>query len=240
MVDNLIETTAGVCKIVCEDVSDAIVFECSPDAGLMGNIIGWLLVDDLGMEEIGYVESSYLPPLAILHDGLALHPVRIYRKDNVVLFLSDVMFPADIVHDLTTVMCEWMLRNNSRKFLTFNSLIVQEKTEAIRGVGNCKESLDIINELDVPLFSYGMLKGLSGTLLSKGSTYNIPGVCFLGETLNQYPDPRAAADLVEVINRVLGTDISNEPLIKEAEAIESRVAMLSEQHSSDDESPLYM
>ena len=76
----IMETKTDCCKIVVsEDIEDKIVLEGSPSAGLIGNIIRWLLVDNLKMKEIGYIESKYFPPLAVLHNGLTLHPFRIYE-----------------------------------------------------------------------------------------------------------------------------------------------------------------
>ncbi|HIH65120.1 MAG TPA: proteasome assembly chaperone family protein, partial [Methanothermobacter thermautotrophicus] len=46
--------------------------------------------------------------------------------------------------------------------------------------------------------------------------------------LNPYPDPRAAASVVEVLNEMLGTSVDPEPLLQEAQAIESRLKKLAE------------
>ena len=63
MVD-MVETEYECCKIISKNVEDAIVLEGSPELGLIGNILGWLLVEELKMEEIGYIDSKYFPPLA--------------------------------------------------------------------------------------------------------------------------------------------------------------------------------
>lgn len=45
------------------------------------------------MREIGYIDSKYFPPLAVLYKGVAIHPFRIYEGDGIVLFLSDFILP---------------------------------------------------------------------------------------------------------------------------------------------------
>ncbi len=61
------------CQIISKDVEDAIILEGSPELGLIGNILGWLLVEELKMKQIGYVDSKDFPPLAVLYNGLTLH-----------------------------------------------------------------------------------------------------------------------------------------------------------------------
>ncbi|WP_318526233.1 PAC2 family protein [Methanobrevibacter arboriphilus] len=58
---------------------------------------------------------------------------------------------------------------------------------------------------------------------------NIPATCILAETLTQYPDPRAAAEAVQGLNKLLDMDIDYEPLLKEAQDIESRLQKLAEE-----------
>lgn len=237
----IVETKTECCKIVSEDIEDGIVLEGSPGAGLIGNIIGWLLVDSLKMREIGYVESKYFPPLAVLYKGVALHPFRIYEKDGLVLFLSDFIVPQNIVFDMTNVIVDWMDKNNSKELITFNSAVVREKANPAAAVANSSESLDKLKGKDIPILQIGNLNGISGTLLTQTAMKNIPGTCILAETLTQYPDPRAAAEAVKSLNKLIDMDIDYKPLIQEAEDIESRLKKLAEEVNKEPQQPpIYM
>ena len=68
---------------------------------------------------------------------------------------------------------------------------------------------------------------------------NILGTCLFAEVLNQYPDPRAAASVVDILNRMLDIEVNPEPLLKEAEEIESRLKELANTVQSEGESPAY-
>ncbi len=236
----IVETKTECCKIVSEDIEDAIVLEGSPGAGLIGNIVGWLLVDKLNMREIGYIESKYFPPLAVLYKGVALHPFGIYEGEGLVLFLSDFIVPQNVVFDMTNVIVEWMDKNNSKELITFNSAIVREKKNPAAAVANSTESLDKLKEKDIPVLQVGNLNGISGTLLTQTAIKNIPGSCILAETLTQYPDPRAAAEVVQGLNKLIGTNIDYDSLIQEAEDIESRLKKLAEEVNKDPQPPIYM
>ncbi len=86
---------------------------------------------------------------------------------------------------------------------------------------------------------FGNVNGLSGSLLTKTATKNIPASCLFAEVLNQYPDPRAAASLVNVLNKMVNIDVNAEPLIKEAEEIEERLKELAKRVPNEPESPIY-
>ena len=193
----MVETEVECCKIISEDVKDAVVLEGSPELGLIGNILGWLLVEQLKMKQIGYIDSKQFPPLAVLYKGIAIHPFRIYSSDGIVLFLSDFIVPPTVSYDMSKAIVDWMERNNSKELITFNSMVVMEKSGAVAGAANSEDALKRLGEIELPILPFGNVNGLSGSLLTRTATKNIPASCLFAEVLNQYPDPRAAASISE-------------------------------------------
>lgn len=236
----MVETEAECCKIVSEDVENAVVLEGSPGLGLIGNIVGWLLVEELNMKQIGHISSKYFPPLAVLYKGIAIHPFRIYSSEGIVLFLSDFIVPPNVTYDMANVIVDWMGRNNSKELITFNSMVVPQKNGGVAGAANSKEALQRLADIDLPILPFGNLGGLSGTLLTKTASKNIPASCLFGQVLNQYPDPRAAASVVNVLNTMLDIQVNADPLIKEAEEIEARLKELAKHVQGEPETPIYM
>lgn len=236
----MVETKTECCTILSEEIKEAVVIEASPGVGLIGNILGWLLVEDLKMREIGYIDSKYFPPLAVLYKGVAIHPFRIYEGEGIVMFLSDFIVPPNVVYDMTNAIVDWMQKNNSKELITFNSLMVREKSHRVAGAGNSKELSKKLAEMEVPVIPFGNINGISGTLLTRCASKDIPATCLFAEVLNQYPDPRAAAEVIEVLNKMLDKDIDAEPLLKEAQEIESRLKKLAESVQVEPESPIYM
>jgi len=235
----MIEKEVECCKLIAEDVKNAVVLEGSPELGLIGNILGWLLVEELKMKEIGHIESKYFPPLAVLYRGLAIHPFRIYSNGEIVLFLSDFIVPPEVTYDMTNVIVDWMDRNQSKELITFNSIVVREKTEGVAAAANTIDGLKRLGDLELPILPFGNINGLSGTLLTRSLTSKIPASCLFAEVLNQYPDPRAAASVVDVLNKMLDIKVNAEPLLKEAEEIESRLKQLAQAVQGEPESPAY-
>lgn len=236
---NVVETDTECCQIVSEDVEDAIILEGSPELGLIGNIIGWLLVEQLDMKLIGFVDSKYFPPLAVLYNGVTLHPFRIYSADGIVLFLSDFIIPPAVTYDMANAIADWAEKNNSKEIITFNSVVVREKTGQIAGAANSEDGIKSLNDINIPIMPFGNINGLSGTLMIRSKIKGIPASCLFAEVLNQYPDPRAAATMVETLNKKLNIKVNPEPLLKEAEEIESRLKELANTVHEGQESPAY-
>ena len=236
---NVVETNKECCQIVSEDVEDAIILEGSPELGLIGNILGWLLVEQLDMKLIGFVDSKYFPPLAVLYNGITMHPFRIYSTDGIVLFLSDFIIPPAVTYDMANAIVDWAEKNNSKEILTFNSVVVREKTGQIAGAGNSEDVIKSLSDMDIPIMPFGNLNGLSGTLMIRSKIKGIPASCLFAEVLNQYPDPRAAANMVQTLNKKLNINIDPDPLLKEAEEIESRLKELANTVHEGQESPAY-
>ncbi|MDP1552231.1 MAG: proteasome assembly chaperone family protein, partial [Methanobacteriaceae archaeon] len=168
----MIENKTECCTITSENIEDAIVLEGSPGVGLIGNIVGWLLVEDLKMKEIGYIESKYFPPLAVLYKGVAIHPFRIYEAEGLVLFLSDFIVPPTVVYDMTSAIVDWMNRNNSKELITFNSMVVREKNQPTAAAGNTEETTKKLADMGLPIIPFGNINGLSGTLLTQCASKN--------------------------------------------------------------------
>ena len=236
---NLVETDVECCQIVSEDVKDAVILEGSPELGLIGNILGWLLVEQLEMKQIGFVDSKYFPPLAVLYNGVALHPFRIYSTDGIVLFLSDFIIPPTVTYDMANAIVDWADKNNSKEIITFNSVVVREKTGQIAGAANSADAVKNLADANIPIMPFGNINGLSGTLMIRSKIKGIPSSCLFAEVLNQYPDPRAAATMVETLNKKLNINVNPDPLLKEAEEIESRLKELANTVHEGQESPAY-
>ena len=140
---------------------------------------------------------------------------------------------------MSNAIVDWMERNNSKELITFNSMVVMEKSGAVAGAANSEDALKRLGEIELPILPFGNVNGLSGSLLTRTATKNIPASCLFAEVLNQYPDPRAAASIVNVLNKMLDIDVDAEPLIKEAEEIEERLKELANRVQNEPESPIY-
>ncbi len=83
--ENLACIPARDCKLVSNEEKIKLVKDKHPllivgflGAGLVGNIVASEFVNQLKMEQIGFVNTVDLPPIAIFYEGILKHPFRLY------------------------------------------------------------------------------------------------------------------------------------------------------------------
>ena len=219
-------------KVVVDrvDVENPIVFTSFPGIGLVGTIASSHLIMELNLEWIGVVESKDLPPVATLMDGIILPPVRVYQSSELgfVLIHSDVPIFPHIAYEMSEKILDWVMEIKARRIYSLAGVATFEDKKRVFGAATSKELLDEIKDY-VEIFKSGTISGIAGSILNECVARKFPGLALLGETLGFNPDPRAAAEVINVLNRMFGWSISVEKLIKEAELIEAQMQKLAEQ-----------
>jgi len=212
------------------DVEESpVIIEGLPGVGLVGGIAASFIIDRLKMELAGYVESRYLPPVALLREGIAQHPFRIYARDGVMVLYSEVPIAPALVFDLSKRIAEFASRVKAEQVITLAGIPSPMKEPAVYGVATSREMISLLREKEVEILKEGVISGMPGQLLLDCAHAGLPAMCLLAQTPGMNPDPRGAAELIKVLNRLHGFDIDVEPLIQEAEAIEAKLEELAKQ-----------
>ncbi len=218
------------------DVKDPIVVTGFPGVGLVGTIASAHIVNEYKLEPIGFVESDKLPPVATLMDGVAVPPIRVYQMvDNgIVLVQSDVPISQEIAYDLVTSIVNWVSNINARKLYSLAGVATFEGKNRVFGAATNKDLLEEIRD-NVEIFTTGTITGAAGSLLNECVMKKYPGLILLGETYGSNPDPRAAAEIVKVLNKIFALNVNTERLIEEAEYIEAQMQKLADQTRAEEE-----
>ncbi len=212
------------------DVEKPLLITSFPGIGLVGTIATAHFIMELQLESIGVIESDVLPPVASLFEGVVLPPIRIYQSRDLgfVLVHSDVPILPQVAYEISKKIVSWALQIEARRLYSLAGVATFEDKKRVFGAATQKELLDEIKD-HVEIFKTGTISGIAGSILNECVARKFPGVVLLGETAGFNPDPRAAASVVEAMNRIFGWEVSVEKLIKEAEIIEAQMQKLAEQ-----------
>lgn len=212
------------------DVRNPIVLTSFPGIGLVGTIATSHFISELNLEQIGMIESKSLPPIASLMDGIILPPIRIYQSVELgfVLIHSDVPILPYATYEMSQGIVEWAIEINAKRIFSLAGVATFEDKKRVFGAATTKKLLDEIKDY-VEIFRSGTISGIAGSILNECVARKFPGLALLGETLGFNPDPRAAAEVINVLNKMFNWNISVEKLIKEAEMIEAQMQKLAEQ-----------
>jgi uncharacterized protein len=217
------------------DLSNAMLIEAFPTVGLVSSIAGHFIIDQLKLEEIGTISSRFFMPAAVIHNGFPSPPVRICAGkricgpdgscDQIVVIISEFMPSVDVIKPLGEAILSWAKKKKCRFIVTLEGAnVIEPKKLQTHGVGTTQKMKDLLKTYNIEETQEGMITGITGVLLFEGARLKRDVLCLLADAHTSYPDSRAAATLVETLDKMLpGMKIDSEPLYKEAEVIEQKI-----------------
>jgi len=201
------------------------IVEGFPGFGLIGTIATEFLIKHLDAEQIGLIRIDEIPPIIAVHKGKPVEPIGIFyaKKQNIL-----------ILHALSSVQgLEWKLADLLVKL--YKDLQAKEII-SIEGVGSGVQGREPrvfymcsygenLKKTGLEILQEGIIMGVSGALLLKKSIHL---TCLFAETHSTLPDSRAAARIIEVLDKYLGLKVDYKPLLAKAEQFESKIKDLLE------------
>jgi len=207
------------------DFRSPTALEGFPGVGLVGHITVTYLVNVLALEEIGYISSDKIPPVSLVFEGKVLPPLRIYGREDMMLFVCDIAIPDYAIWEISSVIGGYLKDKGVKRSISLAGIGIGQRGEKIWGAGTKEKLLDDYKLEALPI---GSITGMSGCLLAECMKLDIPAIGLLAETMGDVPDPRASANLITKLNDILSLDVDIEPLLREAEIIEARYSELAE------------
>jgi len=214
-------------------IDSPIVIEGFPDVGLVGTIASSHLIDQLGLNEIAYIESSIFPPVMVLHKGILTEPVRIFGDKNIILVTSEIAIPPNAIYDLANILSNWFKEKRAKLVISLAGIPVQNRMEIdtpiVFGVGNSEDALSILKKNEIENMEEGFIAGIYALLLKECSRRNIPAIAILAQSFLNYPDPGAAASAISSLNKILKINVDVKPLLDRADEIRIKARDLMKQ-----------
>ncbi len=239
------------------DVRGATVIDGFPSVGLVSSITANYLINTMKLTQIGIMDSVYFPTVSLIRDGKPQNPVRIYasekvgdsedNRDQIVVFISEFQPPPNLVKPIASALLDWAEDQRCKMVVSPEGLVIDREDEEgssapaetpgdentsldIYGVGSTKEARTILNGSGVSEFTEGVITGVAGVLLNEGRRRDFTVATILAEAHPDYPDARAAARIIETINKMLlHIELDAKPLYDEAGRIESQLKLIHKQ-----------
>lgn len=223
------------------DLRGATVIDGFPSVGLVSSIVANYLINALNLTQIGIMDSLYFPTVALVRDGQPMNPVRIYAgpkqadRDQIVVFISEFQPPPNLIKSIASTVLDWAQDARCNLLVCPEGLIVDAQEEGERqvevyGIGSTDKAMDMIRHNEITVFEEGVITGVAGVLLNEGRKRDFDVITLLSEAHPDYPDARAAARAIEVIDKLLlHTELDARPLYEEAERIEMQLKSIHHQ-----------
>jgi uncharacterized protein len=226
------------------DLSDCMLIVAFPTVGLVSSIAGHFVIDTLNLQSIGTIVSNQFMPATVIHKSIPSPPVRIYAGEKtcgpaeeckkLAIIISEFMPSPEIIKPLVDKILAWAQRKGCKLILSLEGMHaikeVKQKESKVYGIASTSDMRQVLDTFKIPQTQEGMITGVTGVLLYQGVLINRDVLCLLAETQAQFPDSRAAALLVEKLDKMLpAIKIDPKPLYKAAKEIEDTIIRAMEQ-----------
>ncbi len=195
--------------------------------GSVGVIAVSHIIQTMELEPMGTVLHPEFPAIALIHDSVPKHPVRVYQGDGIGAFISEIQFPPqNDVHFGETVL-EWFTKGGFDRLIVIdgvvsNDLGIKEESD-LWGVSSTLIGRDTLDNSRIQRIQQGIVSGISGYLVAEGERRGLDVTALLAECNPMYPDARAALLAIEGLADLLDLEIPVQGLLEDARAIEEKV-----------------
>ncbi len=195
--------------------------------GSVGVIATSHLIGSLEMNPMGTVLHPKFPAVALIHDSVPKHPVRVYQGEGIGVFTSEIQFPSE--HDVyfANTVLEWFTKGGFDRLVVIdgvvsNDLGIKEDSE-LWGVSSTSAGRVQLDNSSIQRIQQGVVTGIAGYLIAEGERRGLDVTALLAECNPMYPDARAALIAVEGLSELIGIEVPVGGLLEDAKNIEERV-----------------
>ena len=207
-----------------------IVIEGFPGFGLIGTIATEYLIETLKAELIGRFEFDEMPPTLAIHQGELVHPMGIfYSKEHNILILHTILNTTGYEWKAASAilkMCDDFKADEVISIEGVAGLMPGADTPKIYFFTQDKKKRAALQNIGMNPITESIIMGVTGALILKSTR---PVTCFFAQTVSNLPDSKAAAGIIESIDKYLSLSIDTAPLIKQAEEFEKKLKKIQEQ-----------
>lgn len=206
-----------------------------PTAGLVSTIVANYLIGALDLDQVGALDSDDFPPVSMVYANKPKFPARIYadKRLKLAVFLSEFTPPPFLARPIARTMFSYAKETGAERIIAPEVIgwVHGDETEPhVFGVGTTDRTRVEMKRISMTPFRQGMIAGITGVLLNEGKRAEMDVISLIVETRPEMPDARAAARVLEVINRLLPhLEIDVEPLYEQAERVETHLKEMREQ-----------
>jgi len=202
------------------DKTDNTLLVGFPSNGLIGTFTISYLVYHLKMKQIGEMEHPGLQPTLFIENGEIFGPIRVYKKDNLYVIMSDLPFDSELAYNFADSIIEFAKKNNIGKTIIVSGLEspnLDPKNPKAFGLVTHQKLEKILYDNQIPKFLSGTIFGTDAAVISafRGST--IPALVLYCECHPFFPDPEASVHAITILSKILKVQVDTTEIQKKLE-----------------------
>jgi uncharacterized protein len=201
-----------------------VVIEGFPGLGLVGTIATGFLLDHLKCEKIGSYYFEEPPATLAVHGCTIIDPIGIfYNKEYNLVIVHAIMSAAGIEFKAADLVLDLCKQLNASELITLEGVGSSDAGEQeTRGFfyTDHQQLRKTMERIGIDCLGEGIIVGVTAAVLMRKA---LPVLSLFSETHSKLPDSKAAAKLVEVLDKLLDLKVDYAPLLKQAEEFEKKL-----------------
>ncbi|MDD5171932.1 MAG: proteasome assembly chaperone family protein [Candidatus ainarchaeum sp.] len=214
-------------KVKMKKLHNAVLLTGLPGIGLIGQVVGRYLVEELRAEKVANIYSPHFPHqvfmtkkggIRLIRNSLYLHKGK---KRDVLILLGDIQAMSSVgQYEVAGVILDYCKSMNVTEVLTVGGYSTGKIAEERRvfGVATSDALRNRFKKLGV-IFgeAKGSIVGAAGLLPALGKQKDLEGSCIMGETHGSYIDTASARQIVLLLSKYLDMKVDLKRLNKQAQ-----------------------
>jgi uncharacterized protein len=172
------------------------------------------------MEQIGEMEHPGLIPTLFVENGEIFGPIRIYKRDNLYVIISDLPFEPDLAYDFTDSIIKFCKKHGIGKTIIVSgleSINRDPQNPKAYGLVTHQSLEEMLYRNEIPKFLSGTIFGTDAAVISGFRLSNIPALALYCECHPFFPDPEASIHAITVLSKILKVQIDTHDIKKKLE-----------------------
>ena len=205
-----------------------IIIEGFPGFGLIGTIVTEFLIDHCECKCIGRHWFEDLPASVAIHEEKLINPIGIfYNKKNNIMIVHSISGTTGIEWKAADIIIDLADQCKAKELICIEGVGTAEETQTtnIFCYTNDDKNRKSLEKIGIKPLKEGIILGITSAIMLKT---DLTTTCFFAETHSALPDSKAAAKVIEMLDKYLSLDIDYKPLLKQAEKFEEKLKGLIE------------
>jgi len=210
--------------VLNKEIKNPIIIEGVPGFGLVGAIATEYLINHLKTEIVGRFWFEQDVPNIIIHGGKLVYPVEVhYNKEHNLLVIHVIGVTGIHEWQIADLIMQIIEKTKARQIISLEgvSSISKIKSGGVFYYSNSEDFGKRFSSMGVEKLREGIIMGVTSALMMKLKDFKFSALFV--ETSLGFPDSKAAAKLVEVLDKFLDLNVDYKPLLKTAEQFESKI-----------------
>lgn len=203
------------------------IIEGFPGFGFVSTIATEFLIEHLNAKSIGRIESNHIMPIVAMHNSKLIEPLGIfYDATHNILIFHAITNVLGLEWEIADKLAELSNELKAKEFIGLEGIASNSNESRSFFYANRTKSAELFKKIKLDPLKEGIIMGVTGALLLKVKS---PLSAIFVETHSNLPDSRAAAKIIEVLDKYLNLKVDYKPLLEKAEQFEAKLKTLMEQ-----------